>query len=294
MPSWFPLSVRSFGTENRPTDRPVAPRDEVYEYIIFRGSDIKDIRFVEPPKPQPTLQGGLPNDPAILQVQNGTFCIPKILNFTQSCLFQHSAPDGPGAPGSGRHPSGGSQPGGTGPPGQQQGGQAPQVGFGPIGSSSSLGGPGPNSTASSGFSAPGGAPFSAAPGAPVSGGPGGASSEFSRQQPQHPDTTLSAPSSTAATRPTPEASSASLTQPPLYGSSSNTYGILAEASIPNPSSFSGAPPAPFSYSVPPPQQYSFVASLPPRPPTEKQLPAVDQSDDNSHSKKLRSFPKTTH
>ena len=60
--------VRSFGTEDRPTDRPVAPRDEVYEYIIFRGSDIKDIRVCQPPKPQPVLQGGLPNDPAIVQV----------------------------------------------------------------------------------------------------------------------------------------------------------------------------------------------------------------------------------
>ena len=66
--NFFCTSVRSFGTENRPTERPVAPRDEVYEYIIFRGADIKDIKVCEPPKPLPTLQGGLPNDPAIIQV----------------------------------------------------------------------------------------------------------------------------------------------------------------------------------------------------------------------------------
>jgi hypothetical protein len=66
--SFIAFLVRSFGTEDRPTDRPVAPRDEVYEYIIFRGSDIKDIRVCQPPKPQPTLEGGLPNDPAIVQV----------------------------------------------------------------------------------------------------------------------------------------------------------------------------------------------------------------------------------
>ena len=59
--------VQSFGTEDRPTDRPVAPRDEIYEYIIFRGTDIKDIRVCQPPKPHATLEGGLPNDPAIVQ-----------------------------------------------------------------------------------------------------------------------------------------------------------------------------------------------------------------------------------
>ncbi|XP_071428740.1 protein LSM14 homolog B isoform X2 [Pithys albifrons albifrons] len=60
--------VRSFGTEDRPTDRPAPPRDEIYEYIIFRGSDIKDITVCEPPKAQHTL----PQDPAIVQSSLGS------------------------------------------------------------------------------------------------------------------------------------------------------------------------------------------------------------------------------
>lgn len=56
--------MRSFGTEDRPTDRPAPPREEIYEYIIFRGSDIKDITVCEPPK----AQHALPQDPAIVQV----------------------------------------------------------------------------------------------------------------------------------------------------------------------------------------------------------------------------------
>uniref|UniRef100_A0A803V3V1 Lsm14-like N-terminal domain-containing protein n=1 Tax=Ficedula albicollis TaxID=59894 RepID=A0A803V3V1_FICAL len=58
------FNLRSFGTEDRPTDRPAPPREEIYEYIIFRGSDIKDITVCEPPKAQHTL----PQDPAIVQV----------------------------------------------------------------------------------------------------------------------------------------------------------------------------------------------------------------------------------
>lgn len=56
--------MKSYGTEDRHTDRPVPAKEEIYEYIIFRGSDIKDITVSEPPKPQP----GLPCDPAIVQV----------------------------------------------------------------------------------------------------------------------------------------------------------------------------------------------------------------------------------
>ena len=44
------------------TDKPVAPRNEVYEYIIFRASDIKDLLVDDPPAASPVL-----TDPAIIQ-----------------------------------------------------------------------------------------------------------------------------------------------------------------------------------------------------------------------------------
>lgn len=53
--------MRSFGTEDRETQLPVAPQNQVYEYILFRGSDIKDIRVVN-------NVNSIPNDPAIVQV----------------------------------------------------------------------------------------------------------------------------------------------------------------------------------------------------------------------------------
>lgn len=85
--------VRSFGTEDRPTDRPVAPRDEVYEYIIFRAHDIKDLRVSEPPKPQSTLPGGLTNDPAI--VQHSATPVGAGAGFSASAYNQAPAPYGP-------------------------------------------------------------------------------------------------------------------------------------------------------------------------------------------------------
>ncbi|ESO05845.1 hypothetical protein HELRODRAFT_64856 [Helobdella robusta] len=53
--------VRSFGTEDRHTDHPVQPRDEIFEYIIFRGTDIKDLHVCDTNKLTP-------QDPAIVQV----------------------------------------------------------------------------------------------------------------------------------------------------------------------------------------------------------------------------------
>ncbi|KAK5101390.1 hypothetical protein LTS08_004997 [Lithohypha guttulata] len=58
--------VFSFGTEDRPVDNFIPPSQQKFEYIVFRGSDVKDIKVAEEaegPK-QPPQQP--PNDPAIL------------------------------------------------------------------------------------------------------------------------------------------------------------------------------------------------------------------------------------
>lgn len=58
----FLFLVRSYGTEDRETQFPISPQNQVYDYILFRGSDIKDIRVVN-------NVPAMPNDPAIMQMQ---------------------------------------------------------------------------------------------------------------------------------------------------------------------------------------------------------------------------------
>ncbi|CAG8598104.1 15543_t:CDS:2 [Dentiscutata erythropus] len=60
--------VRSYGTEGRrgnPAEE-IPPSDNVFEYIVFRGSDVKDLHVCEAPAQQQSMPPQVPNDPAIL------------------------------------------------------------------------------------------------------------------------------------------------------------------------------------------------------------------------------------
>lgn len=68
-------NVVSFGTEGRrgnPAEE-IAPSASVYEYIVFRGSDVKDISVAEDTKENtPPEPPQVPDDPAILGVSLST------------------------------------------------------------------------------------------------------------------------------------------------------------------------------------------------------------------------------
>ena len=58
--------VTSFGTEDRNAPKRIPAGSEVYEYIIFRGSDIKDLHVM----PAPVKQEVVADDPAIVSVSD--------------------------------------------------------------------------------------------------------------------------------------------------------------------------------------------------------------------------------
>jgi protein LSM14 len=72
-------NVTSHGTEDRKQgDDIVHPSERLYEYIVFRGSDVKDLRIEEARKEEPPAPPQMPNDPAILGVSRSTRVFPLL------------------------------------------------------------------------------------------------------------------------------------------------------------------------------------------------------------------------
>ena len=89
--------VHSYGTEGRQTPVFVPPRNEVYDFIIFKASDIKDLIVCEQPKmtsPSNKLSAGLPYDPAIVSISKNPPPEPKLpsnMNMNQRFSYRSSA-----------------------------------------------------------------------------------------------------------------------------------------------------------------------------------------------------------
>jgi len=77
-------NVTSYGTEGRRGDpsQEQPGSDQIYEYIVFRGSDVKELSMVEAPKEnQPPA---MPNDPAIMGVSKH-LPFDKYIGFCSCC-----------------------------------------------------------------------------------------------------------------------------------------------------------------------------------------------------------------
>lgn len=61
--------VYSFGTEGRPAKDYIPASNQKFDYIVFRGTDVKDIKVAEDQKENKQPDPNPPNDPAILVCQ---------------------------------------------------------------------------------------------------------------------------------------------------------------------------------------------------------------------------------
>ena len=79
--------VYSFGTEGRPAGNFIAASNQKFDYIVFRGSDVKDIKVAEEQKENKQPEQNVPNDPAILVSLMDPICEP---DFVVASMMKHT------------------------------------------------------------------------------------------------------------------------------------------------------------------------------------------------------------
>ena len=83
--------VKSYGTEGRSGEE-VPASDNIYEYIVFRGSDVKDLRIEKEPEKKSVQPPQVPDDPAILgvSIQPTPYCCEVICSPAYlPCMMKH-------------------------------------------------------------------------------------------------------------------------------------------------------------------------------------------------------------
>ncbi|KAK0634970.1 Scd6-like Sm domain-containing protein [Bombardia bombarda] len=89
-------NVRSFGSEGRKgnPEEEVPASEQLYEYIVFRGTDVKDLRIEETPTAaKENKPPAVPNDPAIVGAR------PRQANVAPGPPLAHGPPSAHGPPG---------------------------------------------------------------------------------------------------------------------------------------------------------------------------------------------------
>ncbi|KAI7775831.1 hypothetical protein LA080_006199 [Diaporthe eres] len=199
-------NVRSHGSEGRKGDpsEEVSASDQVYDFIVFRGSDVKDLRIEEGPAAPKENQPPMPNDPAIV---GGARAHPGRAPGANQPPGPNGPPGPPGAPGFQNPnmfppyppPQGWGRPG-PGPPGPGGFGMGyPPQGWFPPGQAFPPNGPGPWNNY----------PFP--PGPP---GPPGMQQQGQQQQRQTPGMSPNAMPSQADNKPIPIGGAADLSRGP--------------------------------------------------------------------------------
>lgn len=68
----------------------MAASEQIYEYIVFRGSDVKDLRIEQAPAaPKENQPPPVPDDPAIVGVSSSRLYVCLRKSSPQSCMMKN-------------------------------------------------------------------------------------------------------------------------------------------------------------------------------------------------------------